>query len=90
MNKSDTQYLKTIQEQLSCRFEGCGVRFTLEISEFDFQNLPEKSQKYNGRCSGCHSHLMVKGSDLEKFIRTMGSPKIVKIKNNFDQLYDTE
>jgi len=50
-------------------------------------DFEERKKKYSGKCSKCHKHIVLRGTELDRFIKTMGIPTIHVIKTTFNQFF---
>ena len=87
LNKREREYFDKIKKRLGCSFGDCGTYFNLEIWEVALTEFEERKKKYSGKCSKCHKHIVLRGTELDRFEKTMGIPTIQVIKTTFEQFF---
>jgi len=88
LNKREREYLDKIKKRLGCSLGDCGTYFNLEIGEVALTDFEDRKKKYSGKCSKCHKHIVLRGTEIDRFEKTMGIPTIQVIKTNFEQLFE--
>ena len=87
LNKREREYFDKIKKRLGCSLGDCGTYFNLDIGEVALTEFEERKKKYSGKCSKCHKHIVLRGTELDRFIKTMGIPTIHVIKTTFNQFF---
>ena len=87
LNKKEIEFFQTIMKRIGCDKGDCGTYFNLEIGEVALAEFEERKKKYSGKCSRCQKHLVLRGTELERFIKTMGIPTIQVTKTTFDKFF---
>jgi len=87
LNKREREYFDKLKMRLGCSLGGCGTYFKLEIGEVAATKFEEKKKKYSGKCSKCHKNIVLLGTEIDRFEKTMGIPTIQVIKTTFDQFF---
>jgi DNA polymerase II large subunit len=76
LKTKETVFLQNIKKRIGCDKGDCGTYFNLESCRIVFVGSKERRIKYSGKCSRCQKHLVLKGTELDRFIKAMGIPTI--------------
>lgn len=76
-----------IRKKVGCAGIGtnCGVHFVFTYNEYAKTDV-----EYYGRCKRCPATIKLKERSLTTFIKVMGQPEFVAVKNTFEDLFDVE
>jgi hypothetical protein len=89
LTTKETVFLQNIKNRIGCDKGDCGAYFNLESCRIVFVGSKERRIKYSGKCSRCQKLLVLKGTELGRFTKTMGTPTI-QFTNNTLNLFFVE
>ena len=89
MDKRHATLVERFKRRIRCRLGDCGPHFTFEIAEHTLKQANENKRIYVGHCAKCAKAIKLKASDLSKFGKALGEPKVIVLKSTFDALFDT-
>ena len=87
LNKREREYFEKIKKRLGCSLGDCGTYFNLDIGEVALTEVEERKKKYSVKCSKCHRHIGLRGTELDRFEKTMGITTIQVIKTTFNKFF---